>query len=71
MMISDRKVTWSVEFVDFEVHLFLISGLGFRYWMVVGGLLLIQVVTISDRHKLHKIPISFECLVDKIYGDYQ
>jgi hypothetical protein len=43
LMICGRKATRSVEFVDFALYWFSTYGLDFRYWIVNGGLLLIQV----------------------------
>ena len=59
LMICGRKVTRSVDFVDFALYWFSNSGLDFRYWIVDGGLLLIQV---SDNFRQTQITQNTEFL---------
>jgi hypothetical protein len=59
MMICDRKVTQSVEFVDFALFCFTASGLDFRYWIVNGGLLLVHV---AENYRQTQITQSTEFL---------
>jgi len=71
LMICDRMVTRSADFVDFALY-----GSQLLVWILYTGEWMVvcfsyKSLTISDRHKLHKTLNSFECLVDKIYGDYQ